>query len=51
MHVLLPHRIHRADELMPMYLHRMLLQSGTVFLLFLMVLLAIGVLFLTPGAP
>jgi hypothetical protein len=49
MHVLLPHRIHRAEETMQAALHRVLLQTGTVFLL-LMVLLAIGALWLTPVA-
>jgi hypothetical protein len=49
MHALLPHRIHRAETTMKMSLYRVFFQSGTVLML-LVVLLAVGALWLTPLA-
>jgi hypothetical protein len=49
MHLVLPHRIHRAETTMQVSLYRVLFQTGTVLML-LVVLLAIGALWLTPVA-
>jgi hypothetical protein len=48
MHLELPQRIHRAETTIQMSLYRVFFQSGTVLLL-LVVLLAIGAFWLTPG--
>jgi hypothetical protein len=49
MHFVLPQRIHRAETTIQMSLYRVFFQTGTVLML-LVVLLAIGALWLTPVA-